>query len=144
MAAQRPEWLRKYVLVEGTLSSAPLDLPKRFERVLKHLQTAGWRVAVKSIGTDFGSFIPTPQDQPLAVYLYRIGAPFTAADAGHALAAALRSVNMGYSGLRAWAAEVVDEVIVPTARGAVKTSSRLGQLAALGAGAALVMALLRK
>ena len=81
----RPEWLRSYVLVTGTLTSAPLDLPRRFEAVLEALQARGWRVAVRSIGTDFGT-IPTPRDQPLELYLLKPARPFTALEAGEALA----------------------------------------------------------
>ena len=62
---------------------------------------------MKSIGTDFG-FVPTPKDQPLATYLWRPGA-FTAADAQAALSGVLGRLNMNYSPIRAWIAEVVRE-----------------------------------
>lgn len=107
----RPAWLRPFALVEGVITSAPLDLPGRFELAIQQLQAAGWRVAVKSIGTDFG-FVPTPKDQPLAIYLWRPGA-FTAADAQAALSGVLGRLNMNYSPIRAWIAEVVREAVAP-------------------------------
>lgn len=115
LPADRPAWLRPYVLVEGHISSAPLDMPKRFEAVVQRLQAAGWRVVVKSIGTDFG-LVPTPRDQPIALYLLRPDRAFTPDEAQAALGAALRELNMAYSPVRAWAAEVTREVIEPTVR----------------------------
>lgn len=109
----RPAWLRPYALVEGVITSAPLDLPARFERVVHELQALGWRVAVKSIGTDFG-FVPLPRDQPLAVYLWRPG-QFTAEGAQAALSGVLGRMNLSYSPVRAWVAEVVREAVAPAA-----------------------------
>jgi hypothetical protein len=109
----RPAWLNAWALVEGVITSAPLDLPGRFDQVVQQLQHAGWRVSVKSIGTDFG-FIPLPKDQPLAVYLWRPGA-FTAAQAQAALAEVLGRMNLSYSPIRAWVAEVVREAVAPAA-----------------------------
>lgn len=125
---QRPAWLRPYVLVEGVISSAPLDLPRRFEQVIARLQALGWRVSVKSIGTDFG-FIPLPKDQPLALYLLRPDRPFTAREAHVALASVLQALNMNYSPVREWAAEVVREVVRPSLR----TGTDLGKVAVVGA-----------
>lgn len=140
---QRPAWLRPYVLVEGVISSAPLDLPRRFELVIARLQALGWRVSVKSIGTDFG-FIPLPKDQPLALYLLRPDRPFTAAEARAAVDGVLRSLNMSYSPTREWAAEVVREVVQPTLQTVTREGMSLGKIAAAGAGVAVVIMLSRR
>src|SRR5688572_9557675 len=75
-----------FALVSGRVPSAPLDLPRRMEAVYQHLQAAGWRVVVKTIGTDFSGplGIPTPKAQPIELYLHREGT-FTPVDAQDAL-----------------------------------------------------------
>ena len=115
MADTRPAWLRPYALVTGRIPSAPLDLPRLMDGVYRRLMAAGWRVVVKSIGTDFAGPVglPVPREQPLEVYLHR-SEPFTAADAQAALADALRTTGLGYSPIGAWLGEVIDQVVVPT------------------------------
>jgi hypothetical protein len=73
MSDPRPEWLRPYAFVTGRIQSAPLDLAQRMESVYQRLQSEGWSVVVKSIGTDFSGplGIPFPKEQPLELYLYR-------------------------------------------------------------------------
>ena len=112
----RPAWLKPYALVTGTIPSAPLDLPQRMDGVYRRLQNEGWRVVVKSIGTDFSGplGLPVPKAQPIELYLYR-ATPFTAGDAQNALTHAVLASGLGYSPIGAWLGELVDHVIVPTA-----------------------------
>jgi hypothetical protein len=117
MTDTRPAWLRPYALVTGKIPSAPLDLPQRMEGVYRLLQNAGWRVVVKSIGTDFSGplGIPVPREQPIELYLYR-PEKFSASDAQNALTSALLASGIGYSPIGSWLGEIVDHVVVPTAR----------------------------
>jgi hypothetical protein len=112
--AAAPAWLDKYALVSGAISSAPLDLPERFEAVLSTLAGDDWRVVVRSIGTDFGP-IPSPKTQPVEVYLWRAD-PFTAEDAQSALHSAIGRAGMGYQPLNAWLGELAEHVVKPTAK----------------------------
>jgi hypothetical protein len=89
---------------------------RRLESVYLHLQQAGWRVVVKSIGTDFsGPFgMLVPREQPIELYLHRAN-KFSAADAQSALASALEAIGLGYSPIGAWLGEIIDEVVIPAA-----------------------------
>src|SRR3990172_6022000 len=101
---ETPAHLKSYALVKGTLKTAPLDAPGRFEGVVTSLQGAGWIVSVKSIGTDFAGPLgmPVPRDQPLEVYLKRKDGAFTAKDAERALTQVLESMDLHYSPIGAW------------------------------------------
>ena len=116
--ASIPLWMRRFAYVHGQITSAPLDLPGRFEAVLHHLQAAGWRVVVKSIGTDFiGPLgLPVPRSQPVELLLHRDDRGYTAPEAQAALAAALRAVHLNYSPIAAWLHELGREVVAPTVR----------------------------
>lgn len=147
MSSSVPAWLRQYVLVTGTLPSAPLDLPARFQRATEALEAAGWSVVVRSIGTDFEGplGIPIPRDQPLELLLYRPGATFTAEQAQAALERALRSVSLGYSAIGAWLRELTQEVVAPTmldaARAALEAATLIKDLAPWAAGLYLLTSL---
>jgi hypothetical protein len=119
---KRPEWLRKYALVSGRISSAPLDLAQRFDAVTAQLDAEGWRVSVKSIGTDFG-LVPSPRDQFFELYLWRPD-DFSPDQAQEAVNQALESTGLGYSATESWAGEVVEEVIRPTIEDVKETITR--------------------
>lgn len=117
MSEVRPAWLARFALVSGRIPAAPLDLPQRMESVYAALQRAGWRVVVRSIGTDFTGplGLPVPRAQPIELYLAPAnGARFAAAQAQAALASALRAANLNYSPLGAWLEELRHEVLEPT------------------------------
>lgn len=135
----RPAWLRPFALVRGELTSAPLDLPARMERLYEALRRDGWTVAVKSIGTDFEGplGLPTPRAQALELYLHRKDRPYTEREAAEALARALSGLEVSYSAVRAWLGELQREVVEPTVN-----TLRVGAPWALGAlalGALLVL-----
>lgn len=137
---KRPEWLRKYALVRGQISSAPLDLADRFGAVVAQLDAEGWRVSVKSIGTDFG-LVPTPRDQPFELYLWR-PEEFSSEQAHQAVNQALESTGLGYSATESWAGEVVEEVIRPTFEDVKETITRPPDTAWLLIGALMLGAVI--
>ena len=145
--ADRPAWLKPYALVTGRVSSAPLDLPARMEQVYSGLRARGWNVVVRSIGTDFSGplGVPVAKDQPVELYLHRTGA-YTASEAQDALRDTLRSMNLDYSPLGAWAGEVFQNVVQPTIQQAAAkveaSSMNLGKWIALGVGGVLAVRLL--
>jgi len=113
----RPDHLKPYAHVKGSIPSAPTDLPERTTRLWNVLDGMGWRVSVRSVGTDFPlSFfgIPQPKDQTIDVLMYKKTGPFSESDAEKALEAALKSINAGYSRLAAWKGEIWREVVLPT------------------------------
>ena len=135
-AGNLPPWLWPYAYVSGWLTSAPLDLPQRFAAVVRQLEARGWRVVVRSIGTDFEGpmGLPVPRDQPLELFLWRPGG-FGAVDAARALGEVLAELNLSYSPLRAWLLELRREVVRPTTRQA----GELGALGWLAIGAAALV-----
>lgn len=128
-SSQRPEWLKPFAHVTGSIPSAPLDLATRMDAVTKALKSAGWTVVVRSVGTDFTGDdgrtflgvsvnnplgIPKIMDQPIDMLLHRTDRTYIAKDAQDALNTALHASNVNYSPIGAWTAEVNKEVIQPT------------------------------
>lgn len=131
----RPTWLKKFSLVTGSISSAPLDLAGRMENLYDGIRKRGWLVALKSVGTDFGSILPTPKDQPLALYIHRTDRAYTSAEAQNVVRDVLRELNMNYSPTAAWLGEIYREVVKPTVQESGKTTRNILLIAG---GAALI------
>ena len=132
--SDRPAWLGSYVLLQGILTSSPLDMPSRMNQVYANLATMGWRVAVKSIGTDFSGplGVPVPKDQPIELYLLRIAGGTTPENAAQALATALDAVNLTYNPIGAWIVEFGKNVVAPTVQQASSTFSSIAWMALAG------------
>jgi hypothetical protein len=130
----RPDYLKPFAHVKGQIVSAPLDLAARFNNVVTRLETAGWTVSTRSIGTDFSSggfgFLPVPKSQTVDLLLNRTDRPFTADEATQALSDAIGQESMDYSPIGSWVGELYTNVAVPTVQDALSDASKVADAAA--------------
>ena len=113
----RPDWLKPFAHVTGTIPSAPLDLASRMDRVVNTLRSAGWTPVVRSIGTDFQGPLgmPVPKDQPLDMLLHRTDRSYTIDEAQTALKDAIKdATNVYFSPTGAWLTELTSNIAIPT------------------------------
>lgn len=117
-----PAWL----VVKAEFTSTPLGTQGAQARVMQRLEKAGWPnpvVIVSNNGADgILGFGVTPAKQTATVKLLRDGA--TQRQAEDAVAAAFKPEQLGgWRLLAAYAAELRDEVAVPTARDAAELAN---------------------
>lgn len=118
MPAEMQAMYRASALVEGAITSAPLDLADRMEDLKNRLGNAGWRVLTTQVDTDFGDFVPVPGAKHFKIWLHRKNLDATTAEdpglAELAVKNALNDMNLDYSALGRWVSEIKHEVVIPT------------------------------
>lgn len=116
--ARLPEWMRKYIYVEGTIYGIPGQYGDQWMQFLDNLTGQGWRVSGAATEWDLqGAIIPVlqvPRGLQFHLWLYKEGA--TEAQAIAAVDAAARAVSPDLrTALQLYAQHLKKEIIEPVA-----------------------------